>query len=260
MKNLFLILALSVSIQACSRDSEKPASLPELSEIKDITIIVHQTSDGKIPKKDQFTISKDFGKVLQALSPNVIDTKPAKWESGGIITINTLDGKAVKISFYWPRKEPLAIKVDGKYYRGGSIKALSNIIDENMLPDKQQTKQEKASENIKPKTKLKNMKEEVPKKRALNKKAFQVISALESKSRNSTYLALKALSMNGFKTPEIDYMKPYAEAEPKLKTLIKSLQKLSEEKRAEFDKSMNFYRSIHSPMGPPGSESEGWES
>lgn len=101
--------------------------------------------------------------------------------------------------------------------------------------------------------------EALSKKLSEIKEATELISALESKNINSTYLALKALRTNDFKTPKIDYKKPYAEAEPKLKTLIKALRELSEEKRAKFDKSMNYYRSIHSPMGPPGSEAEGWK-
>jgi beta-glucanase (GH16 family) len=84
-----------------------------------------------------------------------------------------------------------------------------------------------------------------------------IISHLESRGRSATYLALWTLNTNGFDVPDIQYDKPYAQAQPKLGKLADQLQQLPASKLAELDQSLRDHTSNYSPIWSSGGE--GWE-
>lgn len=79
----------------------------------------------------------------------------------------------------------------------------------------------------------------------------ELVSALESKHRNAVYIALWTLDKNKYGVPEIEYKKPYSQAQPKLRKLVQMLEQLPEDKLAELNKSFKYQRSIYSPIYGP---------
>ncbi len=84
----------------------------------------------------------------------------------------------------------------------------------------------------------------------------KVLWSLESGHRTDTFLALAALKENGVTVPEIQYEKPYAEAQPKLQKLADEIRRLPASKLAELDKSLKHnwatYPSMDWPIAAAG--------
>ena len=85
----------------------------------------------------------------------------------------------------------------------------------------------------------------------------RIISHLESRGRTAAYLALWTLRKNGFDVPDIQFNKPYAEAQPKLRALADKLRQLPASKLTELDESLKYHTRIYSPIWSSGGE--GWE-
>jgi uncharacterized protein YceK len=84
-----------------------------------------------------------------------------------------------------------------------------------------------------------------------------LVSALQSKHRNATHIALWTLDSNKIPVPKLDLAKPYSQVEPALKKLVARLQTMSEPKLRELDESFKYHRSIYSPFWSSGGD--GWE-
>jgi hypothetical protein len=85
----------------------------------------------------------------------------------------------------------------------------------------------------------------------------KIIAYLGSRNRNATYLALWTLRSNGFDVPDIQYDKPYAEAEPQLRRLAENLRQLPASKLAKLNESLKYHTGIYSPIWSSGGG--GWE-
>ncbi|MBA4386358.1 MAG: hypothetical protein C0404_00145 [Verrucomicrobia bacterium] len=84
-----------------------------------------------------------------------------------------------------------------------------------------------------------------------------IIPALQSRSRNTTRIALWTLEQNGFIVPVVFYEKPYAEAKPALNQLVENLQQLPAPKLAKLDGSFKYYQGIYSSVFHKGGN--GWK-
>ena len=85
----------------------------------------------------------------------------------------------------------------------------------------------------------------------------RIISHLESRDRTAAYLALWTLRKNGFDVSDIQFDKPYAEAQPKLRRLADTLRQLPASKLTELDESLKYHTRIYSPIWSSGGQ--GWE-
>jgi beta-glucanase (GH16 family) len=85
----------------------------------------------------------------------------------------------------------------------------------------------------------------------------RIISHLESRGRTVAYLALWTLRKNGFDVSDIQFDKPYAEAQPKLRRLADTLRQLPASKLTELDESLKYHTRIYSPIWSSGGQ--GWE-
>ncbi|MBN2291607.1 MAG: hypothetical protein JXM70_04230 [Pirellulales bacterium] len=67
--------------------------------------------------------------LLDSLKPYHIDQDPAKWVSLGILEFELRNGKKYAISLYDPGSGQAAFSIDRTYYRGGSNRKLTAIVD-----------------------------------------------------------------------------------------------------------------------------------
>lgn len=84
----------------------------------------------------------------------------------------------------------------------------------------------------------------------------EIVAALESGSRNRTYLAMNVLNHADVSTPPIDFGKSYQEAKPQLNTLIRHLSAMPKSRLVQLDNSLSIGRWYYSPIWYKASD--GW--